>query len=406
MFDIYRKPQFDETLQKIETRTYYPFVKAFNNNDVIDIAIQQGDSWFLMSDAALVIEGKLTKLGGDGDVSLVHNAGAFLFNRISYDINGKEVDYVRDPGIVTTLKGYLCYSKSDSVHLSIAGWNFPQTPIVNSADGTFVLRIPLHHLFSIFTDYKMAQFGKQALRLVRSRDDKDAILIAEKTANPTTPTTAQLELTNVALKVNIAIPNDMLKLNLLESIRSDRSIIIPFRRWEYHELPQLTVGATKQIWSVKTCTAVESPRYIVLAFQINRRGDSLKDCTRFDNIDLRDVRVMLNGEYYPTERMQLNFENNNFGDAHYNYTEFYSSFKNDYDLPKQALLDYKEYKNRAIFVIDCSKRNESLKSNTVDVKIDIEANKGFPSSTKAYCIIIHDCIIEHLPLSEVVRSLI
>lgn len=404
IFDIFRKPKFDETIQKVETRTYYPYVKSFNNNDVIEISINQGDSWLMMHEAALVIEGVLTRKSGAGEVNLVNNAGAFLFDMISYDLNGKEIDSVREPGIVSTIKGYLCYSPHDSKHLDIAGWNYPSIPIVNASDGLFVMRIPLHHLLNIFNDYQLAHFGKQTLRLVRARNDNDCVKIKE-VVNPTAATKWELKINNISLKVQVVFPNDLLKMNLLESIKADSPIIIPFRKWEYHELPQLTHGATKEIWAVKTCLAVESPRYIIIAFQTNRRGLDVKDPTYFDHINTSDIRILLNGECYPQERMRLDFDKNHYSEAHYNYTQFYSSFKNDMTQLKQPLLEYTEYKNRSVFVTDCSRRNDSLKSSTVDIKIDIESTKGFPTHTRAYCIIIHDCIMEHLPLSEIVRNL-
>lgn len=407
IFDIYRKPQFSETIQKVDYRTYYPYVKSFNNSDVIEISINQRDSWLLMHDAALLIDGKLEITKGDGEAALINNFGAFLFDRISYEINGKEIDGIRDPGIVSTIKGYLNYSSDDSNHLGIAGWNYPAQPIVSTIAkiSTFNIRIPLHHLFGIFNDYQLAQFGKQTIRLVRARNDSDCQIITEKTAAAAGTTKAKLTVENISLKVQVITPNDLLKLQLLESIKSDRPIVIPFRKWESHELPQLTKDATKEIWSVKTCTALESPRYIILAFHTNRRGNDTKDPSYFDNIDISDIRVILNGEYFPIERMDLNFEKNNFIEAHHNYTQFYSSFKNDLTISKHSLLDYKQFKNHALFVIDCSRRNESLKSSTVDIKVDIEAKKGFPDNTKAYCVIIHDVIMEHLPLSEIVRSL-
>lgn len=404
IFDIYRKPQFDESIQKIETRTFHPQVKFFGNNDVTEISINHGDSWLLMHEAALYIEGQLEKSAGNGKISLVNNACAFLFDTISYELNGKEIESVRDPGIVSTIRGYLCYGSTDSKHLDIAGWTFPSSPIVNPTNGFFTFRIPLKHLFNVFNDYQLIQFGKQSIRLVRARNDQDCYQI-EEIANPATKTVAKLTIKNIFLKVQIVFPNDILKIKLLESIKSDKPIIIPFRKWQYHELPQLTTGATKEVWAVRTSTAIESPRYVILAFQTNRRDAEEKDNTRFDNINLLDLRIMINGEYYPLESMHLDFENNNFVEAHHNYTQFYLSYKNDHIHTKQALLDYWSFKNHAVFVIDCSRRNETLKSSTVDVKVAIEAKKDFPANTKAYCIIIHDCIIEHLPLSEIVRNL-
>jgi hypothetical protein len=290
VFNIFQKPQFDETIQKIENRSYYPYLKSFNNNDAIEITINQSDSWQLMYDSALIIEGKLIKKTGTGSVTLINNAGAFLFNTIEYYLNGKEVETVRDPGIVSTIRGYLCYNSHDSKHLDIAGWNFPNHPIVN-ADGSFVLRIPLKHLFSIFVDYQVASFGKQTVRLVRAKNDNDCMLVSEVGNAPEVATTGELTVNNVYLKVNIITPNDMLKVDLYKAIKADKPILIPFRKWEYHELPQLTQGAVKEIWGVKISTSVESPRYVIVAFQTNRRDNDKKDLSYFDNIDISDIHT-------------------------------------------------------------------------------------------------------------------
>lgn len=399
-FNIYQKPQTDETIRKVENRTYYPYVKSFNNNDIITITINQSDSWFLMSDAAIVIEGKLRKTEGTGTVQLSRNGGAFLFDSIAYELNGQEVENVREPGIVSTIRGYLCYNKMDSNHLDIAGWNYPNYPIVTNEN--FVLRIPLKHLFGIFNDYQLAYFGRQTIRLIRARNDIDAILVVP---NLNDATKGELTINNISLKVDTVVPNDVLKLQLLSSIQSDKPILIPSRKWDYHELPQLTVGATKEIWAVKTSIALESPRFIIVAFQSDRRNNDKGDVSRFDHLDIINIRAILNGEHIPTERMNLDFSSDNFVEAHFKYTQFYNSFRNDLNLSKQPLLDYSSFKKRTLFVIDCSQRNETLKASTVDVKIDIEAKTGFPANTKAYCIIIHDSIIEYLPLSEIVRSL-
>lgn len=73
-----------------------------------------------MHDAAIVIAGRLEKTAGNESGKLVNNAGAFLFDRIVYLINGHEVDSVYDPGIVDMIKSYLCYNNNELNNLCIA----------------------------------------------------------------------------------------------------------------------------------------------------------------------------------------------------------------------------------------------------------------------------------------------
>lgn len=407
IFDIHRKPNFDDSISRVEVRTYYPYVKSFENNDVIDIAVNQSDSWFLMSDSAITIKGKID-ITGPGDVDLVHNAGAFFFDSVSYQICGKEMEFVRDPGRVSTLRGYLCYELNSSKSLAIAGWNFPSIPIVNSSDKSFRMVIPLKHLFGIFNDYQKVMYGKQSFRLVRARNDNDCLLIKEASSpndvTTASKTTAKINIESIDLKVVHIVPNDSIKLELLQTIKQDPALIIPYRKWEIHELPSLKADATREIWAVKTSSAVESPRYVIVGFQTNRNGNTKTDPTQFDHINISNIRLSLNADYWPHERMILDFEKHEFSEAHKNYTTFCQSF-NGMMSNFHPLLDYVAFKTHCLFVIDCSRREDSVKSSTIDIKLDIEAQKGFPADTKAFCLIIHDCMMEYHPLSEIVRNL-
>ncbi|KAJ8977832.1 hypothetical protein NQ317_011916 [Molorchus minor] len=204
---LFQDPNFDESIVREEVRTYYPFVKSFGNNDEVEIAIYQQDSILLMSEAAIIIEGTLKKNAtGTGTIEFTNNAGAFLFDSISYELNGKEVDKVRDPGTVSLLKGYLCYEKEDS-SLSIGGWNYPEGHLVtyDPTKSTFYLRIPLWHLLGFFHDYKKIIFGKQILRLIRSRTDNNCFKVSKDDTN------GELTITNIELKVKHVFLNDVIK---------------------------------------------------------------------------------------------------------------------------------------------------------------------------------------------------
>lgn len=58
-----------------------------------------------------------------------------------------------------------------------------------------------------------------------------------------------------------------------------------------------------------------------------------------------------------------------------------------------------------LFVIDCSKQNESLKNSPVDVRIEFETTANVPDNTTAYCLIIHDRIVEYNPMEQDVRKI-
>ncbi|KAJ8914250.1 hypothetical protein NQ315_003615 [Exocentrus adspersus] len=122
-----------------------------------------------------------------------------------------------------------------------------------------------------------------------------------------------------------------------------------------------------------------------------------KDPTYFDHINITNIKLSLNAESFPTERMRLNFDNNDYNEAYFRYTEFQSSYLNCSE--KRPILDYDIFKEH------CSRRDENERPSTVDVRLEIEAAQGFPENIRAYCIIMHDCIMEYLPLDNIVNNL-
>ena len=61
--------------------------------------------------------------------------------------------------------------------------------------------------------------------------------------------------------------------------------------------------------------------------------------------------------------------------------------------------------NVPLIVIDCSKQNDSLKNAPVDVRLEFESKTNFPANTSAYCLILHDRIVEYNAVSGDVRKL-
>ncbi|KAJ8953458.1 hypothetical protein NQ318_023577 [Aromia moschata] len=116
-----------------------------------------------------------------GTEEFTNNCGAYLFNSVTYELNGKEIDKVRDPGTVSTIRAYLSYDR----HNEISGWNFPEGRFAthHPTAHTFSLRIPLRHLFGLFCDYKKVMFGKHVLRIIRARNDNKYFKVSDNTTN-------------------------------------------------------------------------------------------------------------------------------------------------------------------------------------------------------------------------------
>lgn len=111
-----------------------------------------------------------------------------------------------------------------------------------------------------------------------------------------------------------------------------------------------------------------------------RKDQNKQDVNLFDNIIISNIRVTLNSEYYSYEDMKLDFSVKKYHEAYYMYTQVSKLFASN----NKPIIGYEDFSTRALFVIDCSKINDSIKSSTIDVKLEIESRTPFSQNTKAY----------------------
>lgn len=109
---------------------------------------------------------------------------------------------------------------------------------------------------------------------------------------------------------------------------------------------------------------------------------------------------------YLYDNMELDFEKNRYALLYDMYAKFQCSYYGK-TLNAEPLLNFADFKSRApLVVIDCSRQNESIKSASVDVRLEFQFRKNVPANTTMYCLIIHDRITEYNPLTNVVRKIV
>ncbi|KAK5649536.1 hypothetical protein RI129_000565 [Pyrocoelia pectoralis] len=406
--NIFQNAHFDETIIKSDIHTYLPY-GSFNYglSDEIRILIQSQDLITATYDSFLYIEGKIQRKNEDAGKScaLTNNFPAFLFEEIRYELGGQKVDVCRNPGITSALKGYISYTSSESKGLHHCGWapnNNDDEPLqveyikkAGDLEKYFAVCIPLKHIFGSMEDYRQVIVNmRQELILIRSRSDADCYAGQAD---------ASITLNKIQWKVPHVTLSDSAKLALFERINKNTAITIPFRQWELYELPALK-QAQSDVWQIKTSTQLEKPRWAIVAFQRGAKFSKEAKAAHFHNVKIRNLKLHLNSESYPYEAMQLDFNANKYIVAYQNYINFRREYyaKEEQD----ALFDYWQFKTCPIFVMDCSKQNETLKYSTVDVKLEMETvEAAFEPGIVAYCLILHDALVQYNPLTGEVKKL-
>jgi hypothetical protein len=396
ILNIGGEPIFDDSVVKIETHTYNPYANTtFGHNDEIRIPIQQQDLYTLPCESFLYVEGRLIikRRNDESQATLVNNCAAFMFDEIRYELNGVEIDRNRNVGITSTIKNYVSLSYNDSQMMRNAGWDVTSS----IPDGYFNFCVPLKMLLGFCEDYKRVVVNaRHELILIRARSDNNCII-----GNPATE--PEIELFKVQWRMPHVTLNEVNKLSLLRALGSGRYLSVSFRSWDLYEYPLLQ-STTKHSWAVKTATQLEKPRYVIFALQTGRKNVMSQNVSVFDDCNLTNVKLYLNSDFYPYDDLNLDFTKNRYGLLFDMYARFRKTYYG-YDNSDTLCSVYTFLMEGPFVVIDCSRQNESVKSATVDVRIEFDCKENVPANTTAYCLILHDRVIEYCPLSNVVRKL-
>lgn len=401
ILQITNNPQFDNSIESYEVHTYNPYNNSFKESDEIRIPIHQQDVYILPSASSIYIEGiaSITHTDVSGklvkkNVDFTNNAISFLFQDIRYEMNGVEIDRVRNVGITSTMKSYISMNKGESKLAALWNWNIDG---FKNSNGMFSVIIPLNKMLGFAEDYnKIILNCKHELILNRSSTNLNCVLIGNNNDD------VEIQIQRVQWRVPHIKVSDRERLSLLKCLEKDRPIQIAFRNWDLYEYPLLP-KTSKHSWSVKTTSQLEKPRYVVFGLQTNKKNCKSEDSSLFNHCHISNVKLFLNSYYYPYDALNLKFDDDKYGILYEMYAKFRQSY---YNLPIDPLLDLEEFKKKApLFVIDCSRQNENLKTGPVDVRLEIESLKDIPDNTSAYCLIINDRIVEYKPLSNIVRKL-
>ena len=413
----------DDSIDKYEEIVYEP-VAGTNLNapgQDIRITIETQDIFTHPSESYLIVEGQLIKADGTpydpaNLVTLTNNGIMHLFKRIRYDLSGQDIENIMNVGQATTMLGLLKYpddfSKSKGLNqlwykdtTTIAnndnnGFNIrrsyifgiPPNVVINPV-GTFSFRIPLKHIFGFCEDYDKIVYGlKHNLTLTRNNDN-DAIYKSGAVDGGGNDTYAdgKVELKKISWFMPHVMPADEDKMKLYKIIERKEKIPVGYRMIQ---CDSAIVTGRDFSWRLAVKSSPEVPRFIIVGLQTNKIGNQKQNPSIFDNLDVRNIYVMLNSMRYPTADYNINFGKQEFSRPYGDVADFRSKFFNMDELISSPNINPSDYRTLyPLFLFDVSKQSEKLKYSTTDIQVKIYFGGNIPLNTQVYAVIISDRLI-------------
>ena len=202
----------------------------------------------------------------------------------------------------------------------------------------------------------------------------------------------KITLSKVSWFMPDVIPADKDKMELYKIIERKEKIPVGYRMIQSTNasIPQTNSFS----WRLSFKSSPEIPRFIIIGFQTERSGEQNRNPSIFNNLNIRNIYVMLNNKRYPEFDYNLSFPANQFSRAYGDAAEFRTKFFNMNELVSNPNITPSDYKTLyPIFLFDVSKQSEKLKYSTTDIQIKMEFNEVVPADTEAYAVIISDRLI-------------
>ena len=400
----------DESIEKIDYHEYCPNSTNLNQAHAdIRIIIQNQDQFILPYKSYIYLECKLEKENGtaydvDEDITLINNGLCYLFERSSYEINGKEIEGFSNVGEATTMKGLLSYPadyhegtqflwrKDVGKGVKNVGFKNRKNIIFQRHNtGNFSAIIPLKHLFGFCENYRKVMHGLQHTLILRRNYDDDAIIKSDAKENDTDKVAdGKVIISKLSWYMPHATLNDEAKLSLMKDIKDRKSIDIGFlnRQCERYNLVK---GMKELDWRLNIAAGSEKPRYIFLGFQEASEKQQTFNGAIFNHFHYRNAFVQLNNERYPEHDLRINYDMNHYIHPFKMLVDYFEEVVGGNQL-SFGLNDFEAL--YPILLFDISNQSEKLKSTPIDIRIKVSFGKVVDKEAVAYALVLSDRFIK------------
>lgn len=385
-------------IERAEYKNFYPLSKLHINepNKKTEFNIDFGDG-FCTSKFQFYISGSLKKSDGtdydNANIKLIDNFVPFLFSKIEVRKHNKLIDEIEYPGQLSTIKGTITYSKTEAISNICNGF---ESDFKNKFEAVGDLS---HFGLGFFENVNIPIYkGGFNITFIRS-EDNDAIFRwktkkTDGTFDDTTlPTEGKITIDDFFIRVPILEYKTTSKIQLIDEITKKEKLSFHFNHWQCIEQKTIT-GKTNSFDITNIYRNIDNPKFIIIGFQKGRTNDQLYDTSKFDSMFVKNIRVKLNGHYYPDELINLDINNDKFRIMYQMYQDYKKIYYNNNEMyysPRELI------EKRPLYVIDTTKNpvNISGSKNDIIINMDFDYEITAASKTNFYVVVVSERLLEY-----------
>ena len=329
--------------------SYNNDIRKSKINTHIIIILNREENQLNLSDSYLEIEYIVSDDAGgvfanDANIRLVYYGMIALFSSIKLETSGgRTIEYIDHPNL---LMHKLLTSTGDE-NESGFGRNQGNRDSqlkgnhIDAQRGYMYMMVKMSDLFGFVNDLEKIIYGL-GFKLLLKRNNNDRALYRVN-ANPgAVANDGNIEIRDISWCVPSIDPSNDNRTIVQTGLSKKNNVDFSYyeRKTFYKNVP----NATNFLFDHGMESGMERPQYIIVGFENNTVNEQTHDASTFDVMNVTECYCKIGSEFYPEDKMNINYGINNYNEA---FKEIVS-FNNDYNgLPHNV----KPYLNHRTFKI-------------------------------------------------------
>ena len=373
---------YNNDIQKSKIIKYKPNNLATMNtvNTNINIILNREENHLNLRDSYLEIEFVVSDDAGgvfanDANIRLVNYCMMALFSSIKLETSGgRTIEYIDHchPNLLM----YKLLTSTDDEYESGFVRNQGNRDSQLKGDhiaaerGHMYMMIKMSDLFGFINDLEKIIYGL-GLKLILKRNNNDRALYRVN-ANPgAIANDGNIEIRDISWCVPSIDPSNDKRIIVQKGLNKKNNVVFSYyeRKTFYKSVP----NATNFLFDLGMESGMERPQYIIVGFENNNVNEQTHDASTFDVMNVAECYCKIGSEFYPEDRMNINYGTNNYNEA---FKEIVS-FNQDYNgLPHniKPYINHRTFKsNYRIYVFDTRYQRDHIGPQPIQLNFKFSA---------------------------------
>ena len=217
--------------------------------------------------------------------------------------------------------------------------------------------VQMSDLFGFVNDLEKIIYGL-GFKLILKRNNNDRALYRINGGADAVANDGNIEIRDISWCVPGIDPSNDNRIIVQKGLNKKNNIDFSYyeRKTFYKNVP----NATNFLFDLGMESGMERPQYIIVGFENNNVNEQTHDATTFDIMNVTECYCKMGSEFYPEDRMNINYGTNNYNEA---FNEIVS-FNKDYNgLPHniKPYINHRTFKNNyRIYILDTRYQSDHI----------------------------------------------